>query len=104
MVPDLPETLRTRLQDRQEAPRPAFQNGSISASVGVGGVNNPEDIKEVKKLLNGIPADRGGAFDSLDANEELSICEMVTENNHGLVPKLKPSARQNSGLTGGSHA
>jgi hypothetical protein len=41
----------------------------IAGSVGDGGLNEADDLYAVKKLLNGIPATRGGAYDSLDPED-----------------------------------
>src|SRR5436305_5392756 len=42
--------------------------GSISASVGVGGRNVPEDVRTVQVLLNSIPPAKGGPDPLLDVD------------------------------------
>lgn len=39
--------------------------GAITHSVGQGGVNNPADVIEIQRLLNGVPAPQGGPFPAL---------------------------------------
>src|SRR6516164_108097 len=70
MAKDAPEVVRPVRGDRKGPTGPPVKpTGPITFSVGAGGINQPDDMRAVKKLLNGIPAERGGAFDSLDPDD-----------------------------------